>query len=100
MTATILVIDDSEDDQRLYQRALKDCDCSLEMFSTAEAGLARVADNSPHMKRPDLILLDYNLPDMDGLGFMKKMAGYPDAIPIVILTGEGSVEMAVEVMKH
>lgn len=101
MTATVLIIDDSEDDQRLYRRALKDCDCSLEMFLTAEAGLARVADSSPHMKHPDLILLDYNLPDMDGLGFMKKLAGYSDtAIPIVMLTGEGSVEMAVEVMKH
>ncbi|MDD2915928.1 MAG: PAS domain S-box protein [Gallionella sp.] len=98
-TATILVIDDSADDQRLYQRALKEAGYSLEMASTAEAGLARIADSG--LKCPDLILLDYNLPDMDGLGFMNRLAGYSaGAIPVIMLTGEGSVEIAVEVMKH
>ena len=71
MTATILVIDDSEDDQRLYRRAFKDFDCILEIASTAQAGLARIADADS--KRPDLILLDYNLPDMDGLSFIKRL---------------------------
>jgi CheY-like chemotaxis protein len=67
MNLTILVIDDSEDDQRLYQRAFRDFDGSLNlaMAQSAEAGFARNADTSPDSKRPDLILLDYNLPDMD-----------------------------------
>jgi hypothetical protein len=97
MTSTILIIDDSEDDQRLYQRAFKDFDCffSLVMASSAEAGFARLAD-----ARPELILLDYNLPDMDGLSFMRKLAENPvTRIPIVMLTGEGSAAVAVEVMK-
>ncbi len=101
MPPTILIIDDSEDDQHLYRRALKDCDCSLEMFTTAETSLARVDDVSSNCKRPDLILLDYNLPDMDGLDFMKKLAKSRTAtIPIIMLTCEGSVEIAVEVMKQ
>jgi len=38
---------------------------------------------------------------MDGLGFMNRLAGYlGSAIPLIMLTGEGSVEIAVEVMKH
>src|SRR3989338_6874616 len=97
MTATILIIDDSEDDQRLYKRAFKDYDCfySLVMASSAKAGLECIAD-----ARPDLVLLDYNLPDMDGLSFMKRLAASSSPpIPIVMLTGEGSAAVAVEVMK-
>lgn len=96
MTATILVIDDSEDDQLLYRRALKDCDCILEMASTAEAGFAHMTAS-----RPDLILLDYNLPDADGLSFMKRLDEHSrSTIPIVMLTGESIAAVAVEAMKH
>lgn len=96
MTATILVIDDSADDQRLYQRALRDVDCRLVLTSTGEDGFA-----SATCLKPDLILLDYNLPDSDGLSFMKKLAKFTDTpIPIVMLTGEGNTEVAVEAMKH
>jgi PAS domain S-box-containing protein len=98
MSATILVIDDSADDQLLYQRAFKDFEChfNLVMASSAQDGFARIAE-----ARPDLILLDYNLPNMDGLGFMKRLSEFADTpIPIVMLTGEGSAAVAVEVMKH
>jgi diguanylate cyclase (GGDEF)-like protein/PAS domain S-box-containing protein len=100
MTSTILVIDDNEDDQRLYRRALKDCNHALIPALSAQAGLACIADLKPGLKL-DLILLDYNLPDMDGLVFMKRLAEYPDMhIPIVMLTSEGSEAVAVEAMKN
>jgi diguanylate cyclase (GGDEF)-like protein/PAS domain S-box-containing protein len=100
MTATILVIDDNEDDQCLYRHALKDFNYELIPALSAQAGLARIADLKPDLKL-DLILLDYNLPDMDGLVFMKRLAEYPDMhIPIVMLTSEGSEAVAVEAMKN
>jgi PAS domain S-box-containing protein len=98
MTTSILVIDDSEDDQRLYQRAFKDFEgsFSLVMVSSAEAGFALLAD-----LKPDLILLDYNLPDLDGLGFVKRLGKYlSTSIPIIMLTGEGNAAIAVEAMKN
>ncbi len=95
MVTSILVIDDNEDDQHLFQRALKDSAFSLTMVSSAEAGFACIADI-----KPDLILLDYNLPDMDGLSFMRKLTENSDAhIPIVMLTGDISTKLAVEAMK-
>ncbi|OGS83515.1 MAG: hypothetical protein A2061_06250 [Gallionellales bacterium GWA2_59_43] len=96
MTATILVVDDSADDRRLYQRALKDSDCRLVLTSTGEDGFA-----SAVYLKPDLILLDYHLPDMDGIDFIKLLKKYPcPSLPIVVLTGEGNAEVAVEMMKH
>lgn len=96
MTATILVIDDCVEDQFLYQRAFKELDYILEMASTAEAGFSRIAEVGP-----DLILLDYNLPDLDGLSFIKRLAEQSDtSVPIIMLTGESVAAVAVEVMKH
>lgn len=96
MTSAILIIEDSVDDQRLYQRALKNCDYSLAMVPTAEIALALLPD-----LKPDLIMLDYKLPDLDGLSFLKKLAEHSRAaIPILMLTGEGSEAVAVEAMKN
>ncbi len=97
-TATLLVIDDSEDDQHLYQRAFKDyaCHFNLVMASSAEVGFTYLAK-----AMPSLILLDYNLPDMDGLSFIKKLANYSDTpIPVIMLTGESNAAVAVEAMKN
>ena len=96
LSRTILVVDDSEEDLHSYRRILRDRkEYHLVAAQTAEAGLAAVAD-----ARPDLILLDYNLPDMDGLSFMSKVAGLsPTPIPVIMLTGEGNESLAVEAMK-
>jgi PAS domain S-box-containing protein len=98
MSASVLIIDDQKDDQQLYQRAFMGYECffNLTMVSSAEEGFARIAED-----KPDLILLDYNLPDVDGLSFMKRLAVHSDMhIPIVMLTSETSAALAVEVMKH
>jgi diguanylate cyclase (GGDEF)-like protein/PAS domain S-box-containing protein len=95
MTATVLIIDDSEDDQRLYQLALRECDCILEQALTAEAGLARISD-----KKPDLILLDCNLPHADGLNVLQRLAGAATDIPVVMLTGARPTADAVEAMRQ
>lgn len=96
ISRTILVVDDNETDQHLYRRILKDrSEYNLVAAQSAEAGLAAVAD-----ARPDLILLDYNLPDMDGLSFMSRIAGLsPTPVPVIMLTGEGNESLAVEAMK-
>jgi diguanylate cyclase (GGDEF)-like protein/PAS domain S-box-containing protein len=92
---TILIIEDSPDDQNLLRRALRGSGSMLVTALSAQEGLAKAAE-----ARPDVILLDYNLPDMDGLGFMERFAEQDcAAVPIVMLTGEGNEAVAVEAMK-
>src|SRR3989338_3670709 len=86
MKTKILFIDDSEVDQEIYRRALeKTGRYELNSALSVEAGL---------------ILLDYSRPGPDGLGLVKRFsARAADAIPIIMLTGKGREEVAVEAMK-
>jgi DNA-binding NtrC family response regulator len=49
--------------------------------------------------RPDVVLLDYQLPGMNGLELLAKLHRTEPGIKVVMLTGQGSVDMAVKAMK-
>ncbi|MDP2806088.1 MAG: response regulator, partial [Gallionellaceae bacterium] len=104
----ILIVEDNDDDYfatlRAFQKAnfanpVRRCvtgDQALDYLM--QRGEFAAPDGAP---RPSLILLDYNLPDMDGLSFIKHLAGLSDRpIPIIMLTGEDNAEVAVEMMKR
>lgn len=94
----ILIVDDNLEDRRAYNRYLdRDTTNIYKIFEaeTGEEGLDLFA-----YKQPDLILLDFNLPDMDGLEFIAELkANYNCMPPIIMLTGEGTEATAVEAMK-
>ncbi len=88
----ILVVDDEPDIRNLVQEILEDEDYEV---ATAENGeRARTALRS---RRPDLILLDIWMPDLDGITLLKEWAeddGLP--CPVIMMSGHGTVETAVE----
>ncbi len=49
--------------------------------------------------RPDVVLVDYRLPDMDGLSLYEELSRIEPDITAILITGEGSVEIAVQAMK-
>ena len=66
----------------------------LEASTVAEAaGLASG-------KRPDAVILDYQLPDGDGLAVLEIIRGIDASIPTVLLTGHGSIDLAVRAIKE
>jgi hypothetical protein len=96
----VLVVDDNETDRATFRRLLeRESNGRYDVLDAATAAdaLRRVA-----CERPDCLLLDYNLPDSDGLELLRHLrepaAG--DAIPVVFLTGGGSESVAVEAMKR
>src|ERR1041385_9230139 len=50
--------------------------------------------------RPDLILLDYQMPDMNGIAVMKELKSRGNDAPVILLTAYGTIERAVLAMKE
>jgi signal transduction histidine kinase len=93
----ILIIDDNEDDRVLYRRTLQKFTHKDYVFletPTGEEGLACIAKEPP-----DCILLDYSLPVYNGLQILERIRGSYPFIPVVILTGQGNENVAVEAMQ-
>jgi DNA-binding NtrC family response regulator len=72
---------------------------TAEGYAVVEAGTARDALQK-FGSEIDLVMLDYRLPDSDGLSVLKKMKGAQPDIPIILLTAFSSIETAVEAMKQ
>lgn len=92
----ILLIDDDEADRMAVRRALKKADLTIELV---EAEDARTAIAILQDTNCDCIFLDYLLPDLDGLDLVKQLPSMGIKVPVIILTGQGDEQIAVEMMK-
>jgi putative two-component system response regulator len=89
----ILVVDDSEDMLALMEKALG---TDYEVVTAADPGTAiEKAFGEP---RPDLVLLDIEMPDIDGFEVCRALKGEPAtaAIPVIFLTGKSEAQAQVE----
>ena len=88
----ILVVDDEPDIRRLVQEILVD-----EGFQVDIADGGETARKSCRSRRPDLVLLDIWMPDVDGITLLKEWAEQGELpFPVIVMSGHGTVETAVE----
>lgn len=91
---TILVVDDEETLRFSIKEFLDGQGYEVVVAGTCEQALERI-----HEFLPDLILLDLRLPDMNGLELLEKIKSKDAHALIIVMTGFGSVDSAVEAMK-
>ncbi len=96
----ILIVDDDVVDRMACRRALSRNDLDFE-FVMSEAESAHEGLQLAHSSKPDCVLLDYHLPDLNGLEFLAELRNDLGEIPVpvMMLTGTDNVSVAVEAMK-
>ena len=87
----VLLIDDQEDLLTAVQELLE----ANGMIVTSGRSCAD-AERLWKTSRPDLAILDYMLPDGNAIGLIQKFKENDASVPIIVLTGYGTIERAVE----
>jgi len=90
----VLVVDDQNSVRQMTRMTLEQI--GVRHIHEAENGVK--AMDTASMQPLDLIISDYNMPEMDGLGLLRAVRGHPSArrIPFILVTGRGDRELVVK----
>lgn len=100
MGKTVLIVDDSSTMRKIVTRCLRQA--GLEFDQILEAGDGQVALQVLAENKVDLVLSDINMPNMDGLTFLKEKANNADlkSIPVVMISTESGDDIIGEAKAH
>jgi len=91
----VLVLDDSKTMLRIITNTLSRL--GLKEVTTALDGIEGLA--AYHNEKPDVILTDWNMPNMNGYEFVKKIRAIDTDTPIVMITTEGGKAEVIKALK-
>jgi len=94
MRARVLVVDDEAEIRALLSRRLRRSGFSVEEAGNGEEALALVDKGVP-----DVVVTDMSMPRLGGLGLLKALRGRDPDLPVIILTGHGSLDNAIEALR-
>lgn len=95
MGGKLLIVEDTPSLARTYEAHLKQAFEAVEIADTGARALSSVAAEAP-----DCILLDLKLPDADGLDLLDRWVDTGLAAPIIVITANGSMSVAVDAMRR
>ncbi len=97
MIQEILIVDDEPDIRRLIAQILGD-----EGFQTASAANSKEVFAFLDQRKPDAVILDVFLQgsDMDGLGILEELRRLYPRLPVIMISGHGTIETAVSALKR
>lgn len=85
----VLLVDDEEEFRRSASRSLGNRGLAVREAEDGTAALAAV-----RQERPDLVILDLRMPGMDGIETLRRLRGIDESLPVIVLTGHGSLHDA------
>ena len=94
MSETILVVDDEENIRHTLRGVLSD-----EGFEVLEAPDGRRALELLRHVEPRLAIVDVWMPEMDGIELVERMRNQAPGVPIIVISGHGTIETAVRVIR-
>ncbi len=95
-TSTIVLIEDDLDLLDLLSSFFKQRGYKVLAFSNAEEALIEIENKRTE---PDVVISDLKLPVMSGMDFIRRIKKSNPSLPIILMTSEGSVEIAVEAIE-
>jgi DNA-binding NtrC family response regulator len=95
LSKLVFIVDDEQAISKLLSFWVKDkWGYDVEVFSNSEAMLKTLG------AKPDLILLDIMLPGLDGVETLKRIRQFEENLPVIMLSAQGSIEVAVESLRY
>ncbi len=91
----VMVVDDEPDMLSMLKMVLgKQCSCDVSLAQSGKAALEQLA-----VVKPDVVITDIMMPDLDGLNLLKKILRFDQTISVIIMTGYGTIQMATQALK-
>lgn len=91
----VMIVDDNADMLNMLRLVVsKKCHCDIELADSGLTALEKLKTC-----RPDVIISDIKMPDLDGLTLLQKIKERDETISVIIMTGYGTIEMAVQALK-
>src|SRR5215471_5123011 len=91
---TILIIDDEESVRKSLADVMRDEGYEVVVAGSGKEGLDLVLE-----AQPALVLLDIAMPEMDGVETLRRMKEIRPDMPVIMVTGHGTIETAVKTTK-
>ncbi|OKY74123.1 MAG: DNA-binding response regulator [Desulfobulbaceae bacterium DB1] len=92
---SVLLVDDEPDMLNMLSLIVRrQCHCDVILAAT---GAMAIKEMESHV--PDVVVTDIKMPDMDGLTLLKKIRERDETISVIVMTGYGTIEMAVQALK-
>ena len=96
MPPRVLLVDDDADMLTMLTRLVRrKCDCQVETAASGDTALALLAE-----WRPDVVVTDVRMPGIDGLELLARVQELKTEISVIVMTGYGNVELAVQALKN
>ena len=93
--SVILVVDDDETSRRVLSRLL-----SREGFEVLTAADGSLGLEVLRTQSVDFVFTDIHMPNLDGLGLLKEIKSLAPEIPVLVMTGFGTIETAIEALRE